>query len=104
MNCAGASASIWMMPCFEEDPAAEQEFLILKKTGFEGKMTDGIDLLRAETEKEKTHLEMLDKTIRNMEEQIRRVSEKMGKGSPASQDNSRNLNKKAGTGASEAGV
>lgn len=65
--------------CFEEDPAAEQEFLILKKTGFEGKMTDGIDLLRAETEKEKTHLEMLDKTIRNMEEQIRRVSEKMGK-------------------------
>lgn len=65
--------------CFEEDPAAEQEFLILKKTGFEGKMTDGIDLLRAETEKENTHLEMLDKTIRNMEEQIRRVSEKMGK-------------------------
>ena len=65
--------------CFEEDPAAEQEFLILKKTGFEGKMTDGIDLLRAETEKEKTPLEMLDKTIRNMEEQIRRVSEKMGK-------------------------
>ena len=41
--------------CFEEDPAAEQEFLILKKTGFEGKMTDGIDLLRAETEKENTY-------------------------------------------------
>ena len=65
--------------CFEEDPAAEQEFLTLKKTGFEGKTTDGINLLRVETEKEKTHLEMLDKTIRDMEEQIRRVSEKKGK-------------------------
>lgn len=65
--------------CFEEDLAAEQEFLTLKKTGFEGKTTDGINLLRVETEKEKTHLEILDKTIRDMEEQIRHVSEKKGK-------------------------
>ena len=41
---------------FEEDPAAGQEFLALKKAGFEGKITDGINLLRAETKKEQERL------------------------------------------------
>ena len=39
---------------FEEDPAAGQEFLALKKAGFEGKITDGINLLRAETKKSRS--------------------------------------------------
>ena len=65
--------------CVEEDSAAGQEFLNLKKVGFEGKTTDGIELLHAEMEKEKTHLETLDGTVRKLEEQIRIVSEKKGK-------------------------
>ena len=64
---------------FEEDPAAGQEFLALKKAGFEGKITDGINLLRAETKKEQERLEILDKTLRKIEEQICSVSEKKGK-------------------------
>ena len=64
---------------FEEDPAAGQEFLDLKKAGFEGKITDGINLLRTETKKEQEHLEALDETIRKIEEQIRSVIEKKGK-------------------------
>lgn len=65
--------------CVEEDSAAGQEFLNLKKVGFEGKTTDGIELLHAEMEKEKTHLETLDGMVRKLEEQIRIVSEKKGK-------------------------
>ena len=64
---------------FEEDPAAGQEFLALKKAGFEGKITDGINLLRAETKKEQERLEVLDETLRKIEEQICSVSEKKGK-------------------------
>ncbi len=64
---------------FEEDPAAGQEFLDLKKAGFEGKITDGINLLRTETKKEQEHLEALDETIRKIEEKIRSVIEKKGK-------------------------
>ena len=64
---------------FEEDPAAGQEFLALKKAGFEGKITDGINLLRAETKKEQERLEILDETLRKIEEQICSVSEKKGK-------------------------
>lgn len=64
---------------FEEDPAAGQEFLELKKAGFEGKITDGINLLRTETKKEQEHLEALDETIRKIEEKIRSVIEKKGK-------------------------
>ncbi len=64
---------------FEEDPAAGQEFLDLKKAGFEGKITDGINLLRTETKIEQEHLEALDETIRKIEEQIRSVIEKKGK-------------------------
>ena len=62
---------------FEEDPAAGQEFLALKKAGFEGKITDGINLLRAETKKEQERLEVLDETLRKIEEQICSVSDKM---------------------------
>ena len=64
---------------FEEDPAAGQEFLALKKAGFEGKITDGINLLRAETKKEQERLDVLDETLRKIEEQICSVSEKKGK-------------------------
>lgn len=39
--------------CFEEDPAAEQEFNSLKKVHFEGKTMRGIELLRSETRKRK---------------------------------------------------
>jgi len=65
--------------CFEEDPAAGQEFLSLKKAKFEGKTTDGIKLLSVETEKEQKHLEILDERIRNLESQIQGISEKRGK-------------------------
>lgn len=64
---------------FEEDLAAGHEFLDLKKAGFEGKITDGINLLRTETKIEQEHLEALDETIRKIEEQIRSVIEKKGK-------------------------
>lgn len=64
---------------FEEDTTAGREFLDLKKTGFEGKTNDGINLLYGEIEREKKHLETLDKAIRKLEEQIRDTSEKKGK-------------------------
>ena len=73
---------------FEEDPAAGQEFLALKKAGFEGKITDGINLLRAETKKEQERLEILDETLRKIEEQICSVSEKKGKSGPTKKDSS----------------
>ena len=65
--------------CFEEDPAAEQEFNSLKKVHFEGKTMRGIELLRSETEKEKVHLETLDGSVQSLEKQIRAVNEKKGK-------------------------
>ena len=65
--------------CFEEDPAAEQEFNSLKKVHFEGKTVQGIELLRSETEKEKVHLETLDGSVQSLEKQIRAVNEKKGK-------------------------
>lgn len=65
--------------CFEEDPAAEQEFNSLKKVHFEGKTMRGIELLRSETEKGKVHLETLDGSVQSLEKQIRAVNEKKGK-------------------------